>query len=329
MGHRRKSAPRRGSMAFRPRVRAKRMVARIRYWPEIPQPKLLGFAGYKAGMTYGFVIEDNKESPNYGKEVFCPITVLDTPPLWVCAVRAYEQTPYGLKTLTEVWSENLPKDLDRVLTLPENLPPQDEGLKRLEENLDRVSELRVIVSTVPREAGIHKKKPELMEIPIGGKDVKEKFEYAKSILGKRVSVSDVFSEGEYVDVSAITKGKGFAGPVKRFGVHLLQHKSRKTKRGVGCIGPWSPATVMYTVPRAGQLGFFQRTEYNKRILKIGSDGSEITPKGGFHRYGVIRGPYMLLKGSVPGPVKRLIRLRHAVRGPETFAKPQITYIHVG
>ena len=329
MGHRRKSAPRRGSMAFRPRARAKRMVARIRYWPEVSEPKLLGFAGYKAGMTYGFVIEDNKDSPNYGKEVFCPITVLDTPPLWVCAVRAYEQTPYGLKTLTEVWSENLPKDLDRVLTLPKSLPPSGESLKRLEENLDRVSELRVIVATVPREAGIHKKKPELMEIPVGGKDVREKFDYVKNILGKRVSVSDVFSEGEYVDVAAITKGKGFAGPVKRFGVHLLQHKSRKTKRGVGCIGPWSPATVMYTVPRAGQLGFFQRVEYNKRILKISSDGKEITPKGGFHRYGVIRGPYVLIKGSVPGPVKRLIRLRHAVRGPETFSKPQITYIHIG
>lgn len=329
MGHRRKNAPRRGSMAFRPRARAKRMVARIRYWPEVSEPKLLGFAGYKAGMTYGFIIEDNKDSPNYGKEVFCPITVLDTPPLLVCAVRAYEQTPYGLKTLTEVWSENLPKDLNRVLTLPKNPTSSSECLKRLEENLDKVSELRAIVATIPKEAGIHKKKPELMEIPVGGKDVKEMFEYVKSILGKRVSVSDVFSEGEYVDVAAITKGKGFTGPVKRFGIHLLQHKSRKTKRGVGCIGPWSPATVMYTVPRAGQFGFFQRIEYNKRILKIGSDGKEITPKGGFHRYGVIRGPYVLIKGSAPGPIKRLIRLRHSVRGPETFNKPQITYIHVG
>jgi len=86
---------------------------------------------------------------------------------------------------------------------------------------------------------------------------------------------------------------------------------------------------MFTVPRAGQLGFFQRTEYNKRIIKIGFDGKEITPKGGFHRYGVIKGPYILLKGSVPGPPKRLIRLRHAVRGPEEIQKPQVTYVHVG
>ena len=328
MGHRRKHAPRRGSLAFRPRARAKRMVARVRYWPEVEETKLLGFAGYKAGMTYAFVVEDNKTSPNYGKEVFCPITVIDTPPLWICAVRAYEQTPYGLRTFTEAWAENLPKDLDRVLTLPKNILTT-ENLKKIEENLDKIVDLRVIACTIPREAGISKKKPDVLEIPIGGKDIKEKFEYVKSILGKRVQVSDVFSEGQYVDVSAITKGKGFAGPVKRFNVHLLQKKSRKTKRGVGCIGPWKPATVMFTVPRAGQLGFFQRTEYNKRIIKIGFDGKEITPKGGFHRYGVIKGPYILLKGSVPGPPKRLIRLRHAVRGPEEIQKPQVTYVHVG
>jgi large subunit ribosomal protein L3 len=70
-------------------------------------------------------------------------------------------------------------------------------------------------------------------------------------------------------------------------------------------------------------------EYDKRILKIGDDGREMTPKGGCRRCGVIGGPYVLIKGSVPGPVKRLIRLRHAVRGPETFSKPQITYIHIG
>ncbi|RLI04240.1 50S ribosomal protein L3 [Candidatus Bathyarchaeota archaeon] len=327
MGHRRKSAPRRGSLAFRPRARAKSLVPRIRYWPELAEPKLCGFAGYKAGMTYGFVVEDNPSSPNYGKEVFCPITVIDAPPLWVCCVRAYERTVNGLKTFTEVWSENLPKDLDRVLTLPKTFSTQ-EGLKKIEENLDKIAELRVIVCTVPREAGVPKKKPDVMEISVGGKTIQEKFDYVKSILGKRVDVSEVFSEGQYVDVAAITKGKGFAGPVKRFGVRILQKKSRKTKRGVGCIGPWKPATVMSTVPRAGQMGFAQRIEFNKRIIKIGSNGSEITPKGGFHRYGVIRGPYILLKGSVPGPPKRLIRLRYAVRGPESFQKPQVTYIHV-
>lgn len=81
-----------------------------------------------------------------------------------------------------------------------------------------------------------------------------------------------------MDVLAITKGKGFQGPVKRWGVKILPRKSRKTKRGVAVIGPWHPTRVLYTVPRAGQMGYFQRTEYNKRILKIGADGKEITPR---------------------------------------------------
>ncbi|HDI53041.1 MAG TPA: 50S ribosomal protein L3, partial [Candidatus Bathyarchaeota archaeon] len=44
-------APRRGSMAYSPRKRAKSIAGRIRFWPEVEEgPRLLGFAGYKAGM---------------------------------------------------------------------------------------------------------------------------------------------------------------------------------------------------------------------------------------------------------------------------------------
>ena len=73
------------------------------------------------------------------------------------------------------------------------------------------------------------------------------------------------------------KGKGWQGVVKRWGVRILQHKSRKTKRGIATLGPWHPNRVLYTVPRAGQMGYHQRTEYNKRILEIGKNGEEIIP----------------------------------------------------
>ncbi len=175
---------------------------------------------------------------------------------------------------------------------------------------------------------VPKKKPDLVEIRIGGGTIQEQFEYVKKILGKTISVNEVFKEGQLVDVIGVTKGKGFQGPVKRWGVKILSHKSRKTKRGVAALGPWKPARVLYTVPRAGQMGYHQRTEHNKRILKIGSNGSEVTVKGGFLRYGLIRGPYILLSGSVPGPAKRLIQLRYPARPskrvPET--PPKITYI---
>ncbi len=51
-------------------------------------------------------------------------------------------------------------------------------------------------------------------------------------------------------------------------------------------------------------------------MKISGDGSEVTPKGGFPNYGEIKAEYLMVKGSIPGPVKRLVTLRHAVRTPE-------------
>jgi len=322
-------APKHGSLAYLPRKRAKSILARIRYWPEVKAdvPRLLGFIGYKAGMTHVVMIEDRKRSPNFGKEVVRPATVIETPPLLICGIRAYTKTPYGLRTFTEAWMENPPKELERVLTLPEKFDTA-ENLKKMEENLDRIAKIRVIAITQPKLTGLPKKKPEVAEIEIGGGAIQQQFEYAKSLLGKTVNPAEVFREGQYVDVIAVTTGKGFQGPVKRWGVKILQHKSRKTKRGVGTLGPWNPHRVLYSVPRAGQMGFHQRTEYNKRILKICKDGKEITPKGGFIRYGIVRGPYMLIEGSVPGPKKRPIKLRYPARPPKEVSEepPQITYI---
>ncbi|MFQ5921139.1 MAG: 50S ribosomal protein L3, partial [Nitrososphaerales archaeon] len=133
--------------------------------------------------------------------------------------------------------------------------------------------------------------------------------------------------GAYVDVSAITKGKGVEGPITRWGVKKKQHKSRKSVRALGTLGPISPATVMYTVPRAGQRGLHQRLEYNKRILTVGNaseEGQDITPPGGFGRYGVLKGDYVILRGSVPGTAKRLIKLRRAIRSKvEKAVEPKV------
>ncbi|MEM2903831.1 MAG: 50S ribosomal protein L3, partial [Candidatus Bathyarchaeia archaeon] len=70
-------APKHGSLAYLPRKRAKSIVARIRYWPEVKadNPRLLGFMAYKAGMTYAVIIETKKRSPYFGREVIRPVTV--------------------------------------------------------------------------------------------------------------------------------------------------------------------------------------------------------------------------------------------------------------
>ncbi len=328
MGHRKTHAPRHGSLAYLPRHRAKRSVARIRFWPKIDaeNPTLLGFVGYKAGMTHVFCIEDRKRSPNFGKEVMRSATVLETPPMLTCAIRAYTKNPYGLRVFAEAWMQDPPEDLERIFTLPEGF--KEEHLKKIEESLDKIAKVRVINITQPKQTSVPRKKPDITEIEVGGGTVQQQLEYAKGLLGKTVTPTELFKEGQYLDVAAITTGKGFQGPVKRWGVTKLQHKGRKTKRGIATLGPWNPHHVTYSIARAGQMGYHQRTEYNKRILKIGTDGKEITPKGGFIRYGLVRGPYMLIEGSIAGTEKRTIRLRFPTRPPTEVPEesPQITQI---
>jgi large subunit ribosomal protein L3 len=328
MGHRKKHAPKHGSLAYLPRGRAKRTVGRIRFWPKVEEgPILLGFMGYKAGMTHILMLEDKPNSPNLGKETSHPATVLDVPPIIVFGFRFYIKDQYGIHTFSEAWMKNPPKDFDRILVLPEKYDAE-EKLKKIEENIEEIAEIRILAATQPRLAAIPKKKPDIAEIKVGGGSIKEQYEYVKGLLGKTVSITDVFKEGHFMDVVAITKGKGFQGPVKRWGIKILPRKSRKTKRGVAAIGPWKPARVLYTVPRAGQMGYHQRTEYNKRILKIGIEGKTVNPKGGFLNYGEVKGTYILVDGSLPGPAKRLIRLRHPVRPPKKIQEtpPNITYV---
>jgi large subunit ribosomal protein L3 len=201
-------------------------------------------------------------------------------------------------------------------------------LEKVQKNLDQTVAIRAVIATQPSQTGLARKKPEISEIQIGGGNIQQQFEYAKQILGKTITPEEVFKDGQYVDVAGITVGKGFQGPVKRFGVTKLQHKGRKTKRGIATLGPWNPHHLMYTVARAGQMGYHQRLEFNKRIMKIGKDGKEVTVKGGFIRYGEVKGPYIIVDGSVPGTEKRHIRLRVPARPPTEApeAAPQVTYI---
>ncbi len=329
MAHRKKNAPRRGSLAYLPRGRASKFVPRIKNWPayEDSTPKLLGFIGYKAGMTHAVITEDNPNSPFKGQEKVIPVTVVDTPPVRPFSVRGYEATPYGLKLTSEVMAESLSEDLKKTLPLPKDYDHAAK-LKEFESKLDSFVEVRMLVHTQPRLAGVSKKKPDVSEYKVGAPSAAEAFEYAKSILGTDVRVADILNEGILVDSIAVTKGHGFQGPVRRWGIRILQHKSRKTKRGVGCIGPWSPTNIRYTVPRPGQTGFHTRTSFNNKIVKMGERGEEITPSGGFVNYGVIRGDYLMLHGSIPGTVKRPVRLRLAIRPKKGHvdAPVQVSYI---
>jgi large subunit ribosomal protein L3 len=185
---------------------------------------------------------------------------------------------FGTCINPKVWAEKLPDDLGRLLTISkQNAVDSVEPAQS-----DKSTEIRAIVATQPRQSGSGHKKPELFEVKVAGGSMAEQIDYLKGLLGKDIHISKVFEEGGYVDVVGVTKGKGIQGPVKRWGVKTLPHKSRKTVRGVGTLGPWTPHYVMYTVPRAGQMGFHQRTEFNKHILTIGGEGLDVVPDGSFN-----------------------------------------------
>jgi large subunit ribosomal protein L3 len=168
------------------------------------------------------------------------------------------------------------------------------------------------------------------EVRLGGKTVQERFDFISGRLGKEVKASEIFKPGEYVDLTSITKGKGWQGPIKRFGVKRNQHKSTNKIRHGGPLGAFSPGKVYFTVPRAGQMGFNYRTEHNKRILKVGTvtDSSSINPKAGFKNYGNVTNDFLVVDGSIGGSAKRLVRVRKSIRNMNApgIKEPKITYI---
>jgi large subunit ribosomal protein L3 len=278
-------------------------------------------------MTHAFVVDYRPTSTTTGQEVQIPVTVIECPPMKVAAIRLYERTYEGLRSVGEVWADKLDPELARRVPLPKK---SRVGNLWEKVQLARIEDVRALTYTQPTlVTGIPKKAAELMETRIGGGTLEERIAYAKTILGKEVRVSDFAREGAIIDVAAVTKGKGFQGATKRFGIKLLSHKNSKHRRNVGTLGSFQPGYVRPTVPNSGQMGYHQRTEYNKRVLKIGEDGGEVTPNGGFLHYGVVRNTYVLLHGSVPGPTKRLVRLRDAAR-PQVYVKlekaPDLTYV---
>lgn len=326
--------PDRGSRAFSPRKRAKSHIPRFRSWPETSgEPKLQAFAGYKAGMTHVIMVDDIKNSLTNGAEISVPVTIIETPAIHVAAIRAYVKNTYGEVAAAEAWTTTLEPELARRLRVPKTDKSAD-AFAKIEELIasGEVTDIRVITYTQPKSiASIPKKVPDVMETGISGTDMSAKFEYAKSILGTEIKFTDVFKNGAIVDTAAITTGKGTQGPVKRWGISLMKgkHSRQGSLRQIGTLGPFRPAHVQWQVPAMGQTGYHQRTEYNKRILKIGEDGSEVTPAGGIINYGLVNGEYILIKGSVPGSARRLIRIRDPIRYKKAQpGEPQIVHISV-
>ena len=342
MSHRKYEAPRHGSLGFRPRKRTHHPRGRIGAFPKDDASKpchLTAFMGYKAGMTHVVRDVDRPLSKLLNKkEVLEAVTILETPPMIVVGVVGYKDTPRGLRSVATVWAQHLSNECRRrfyknwcnskrkAFTKYAKSKDFEANMKA---NLDKIkaqcSIVRVIAHTQVHKVPLGQRKAHMLEIQVnGGKNVQEKLEYAVKLFEKPVSVDQVFAKDEGIDVIGATKGKGYQGVVKRFGVRKLPRKTHRGNRKVACIGAWHPNHVQSTVARAGQLGFFHRTDRNKKIYRVGTgkdrngttefDLTEkgITPMGGFPHYGIVRNDFLMLKGNCIGPKKRVLTLRKAI-----------------
>ena len=306
--------PRHGTKQYWPRKKAKRPYTLIKSWPDTAETKFLGFAGYKAGMTHIILKDSRPHSDTKGETISWPVTVLECPPLKLFSIKLYKKTAYGTKTIIEAQNPKLDKELKRRISATKN---QKINIGDLEKKIPDATELMVKVYTQPKKTGLGKKKPELFEMAIGGVNLKLKLDYAKQFLDKEISINEVIKPGTKVDIHAVTKGKGFQGSVKRWGVNLRQHKSEKKRRGV-TLGTTSPGKIRWGMLSPGKMGYEKRTEYNKDVIKIDTRPENINPSGGFKHYGLIKNDYILIKGSIPGSTKRLIRFIDPIRKTKGF-----------
>lgn len=118
-------------------------------------------------------------------------------------------------------------------------------------------------------------------------------------VGDSISISDVFSEGQYVDVAGTSKGKGFAGTVKRhnFRTQDATHGNSRSHRVPGSIGQnQTPGRVFKGKKMAGHMGSERVTVQSLQIMKIDQEKN-----------------ILMIKGAVPGAPGGSIEIRHAVK----------------
>ena len=305
--------PRMGSMQVWPRKRARRIYPRVRTWAASNEKVMQGFVGFKVGMGHAMVAEQRKGRKG-AITVNYPITIVECPPIKLVGIRAYQETPYGIKAIGEQWAlaKDIPKELWR------RVPERKKHESKLPE---QATVYRAIICTQPKLTSVNKKIAELMEVGIGGKPEDQK-SFLLDKLGKELPIQDVVKDGQFIDIHAVSRGHGFQGPVRRFGVSLRSHKSEKAVRNPGSLGAWNAQShMMYRVAHAGQTGMHTRTEYNKQVIKVEQDWTKLNPNGGFRHYGLIKNPCIIVRGSVAGSSRRMIRFTQPIRLKSQSTQP--------
>jgi len=315
-----RKSPRKGSLQFWPRKRAAKLLPRVN-WDAIKGFKgLKGFICYKSGMFSAHVKDKTPNSMTKGKKIIIPATILECPKLKIFSIKFYKND----KIAKEIIMENPDKELKRKIKLPkQNLDSAKSKIEKIKP--EEYDDMRVLCYSIVKKTGI-KKTPDLCEIGLSG-TLEEKLNFVKEKIGKEISVTDIFEKSGLVDLRGLTKGYGLAGPVKRFGITLKQHKSEKGRRRPGSLGPWHPARVTFRAPIAGQLGMFTRVLYNNKIINMGKSENNQKLKN-IVNFGDIKTDYLILRGSVQGPAKRQILITSPLRESKKQLKKNYELIEI-
>lgn len=312
-----KSVARSGSLQIWPRKRASRFLPSVN-WKVINGQGLLGFLAYKVGMRSAFVKDLTPNSMTKDKKIIIPVTILEAPPIKIYSVKLYKNN----LCKGEIILSN-DKELKRILKTSKQIGKIEDIDKKIKD----IDDLRLIIYSKIDKTGI-KKTPDIAEVGMGG-NLEEKKNFVKTYAGKEISASEILKKMQLVDIRGLTKGKGLAGPVKRFGIGLKAHKSEKGVRRPGSLGPWHPHHVTFRVSQAGQLGMFTRIMYNNKIIEIGKTGEKnINPKQGWKHYGNIKSDYIIIRGSVQGPEKRQMLLTFPLRKTKKQEKKSFEFIEL-
>jgi len=258
----------------------------------------------------------------------------------------YVETPRGLRALTSVWAGHLNEEVRRRFYKTwhkskkkaftkyskrwSDASKGSEGAPMATE-IERAKKycqvIRAICHTQVGKVKIGQKKANIKEIQINGGTTAQKVDFAMGLFEQEVKVADVFGQDEMCDIIGSSRGRGYNGVVTRWGCTRLPRKTHRGLRKVACIGTWHPARVQFQVPRAGQDGYHHRTEINKKIYRVGKNAKEdpngamttadltekgITPMGGFAHFGEVTQDWVMIKGTVMGPKKRIITLRKSL-----------------
>ena len=118
-------------------------------------------------------------------------------------------------------------------------------------------------------------------------------------VGQEVKI-DIFSAGDIVDVTGVSKGKGYTGVIKRHNHHLIRetHGAGPVHRSVGSLATTgrNNGRIEKNTPMPGHDGVYVTTNQNLEIIKVDAEAN-----------------YMLIKGNVPGPKRGLVVVKTTVK----------------